>query len=181
MADGSPIQAEVDAPTEIHLKPRAATVRIDVLAKIHNTGDHDYVLGAANPDDVHNWHVLDENHREVTRPAAKRAAGRAYGGARKKVHPHTTQTVAAGHSHHAPQTLKLDAKKLKPGKTYTIRYEFWGNTAETRFTVVPGHTSPPRKAAKKKTTRKAAAKKAPRKAAKKTAKKTATKKTAKKK
>ncbi len=166
MADGSPIQAEVDAPAVVTLKPRAATVSVDVLAKIHNTGDHDYVVGATHPDDVHNWHVLDANHREVLRPPAKRAAG-AYGRRKAKVHPHVAQTLAAGHSYHESKTLKLDTKKLKPGNTYTIRYEYFGQIAETDFTVVPGHAAP----AKRK-----AAKKSPRKATKRTAKKTRKKK-----
>ncbi len=175
MADGSPIQAEVAAPDIVTLKPRATTVNIDVLAKITNTGEHDYVVGAAHPDEVHDWHVLDANHREILRPPAKRSAG-AYGRGKSKVHPHVAQTLAAGHSYHDSKTLKLDTKRLKPGNTYTIRYEHFGQIAETEFTVVPGHAAPARRAAKKKTTRKAAAKKAPRKAARKPAKKSAKKK-----
>ena len=37
------------------------------------------------------------------------------------------------------QTLALNAKKLKVGRTYTIRYRFWGEVAEARFVLVAGH------------------------------------------
>ncbi len=136
MPDGA-IRAQLDAPGVVTVSPRSTVVDVDVLARIHNTGEHDYVLGAASADDVHNWHVLDQNHKEVLR--APRGSGpRARKRSATHVHPHTTQVVASGHSHNVPRTLKLDARKLKPGQTYTIRYEFWGQIAEAQFIVVPG-------------------------------------------
>ena len=75
--------------------------------------------------------------------------------------PHVSQVIAAGHSHSSPQTLTLDARKLRPGKHYTVRYEFHGHIAEATFTALQGHApTPKRRAAKKATSRKATLKKA---------------------
>ena len=140
MANGSRIEAELVAPDLVTIAPRRATVDVDVLCRLHNTGDDDYVVSAPSEDDAHCWHVLDRNHRDVTRPRSRRSRPPTKG-----VHPHRSRTIAGGHSRNTSKTLTLDAKKLKPGRTYTIRYEHYGHIAETQFTVLAKHSPPTRK------------------------------------
>lgn len=157
------IEAELTVPDVVHLPTtRKSTVNVDVLARLHNTGDEGFVIGTSDPDDVHHWHVFNENHKEVMRPppASKTRRGRA------GVHPHTSHLITSGHSHNAPATLKLDATKLRAGKTYTVRYVFHGYTAEGSFVVLAGKAAS-KVAAKRAPARKA--RKAPKAAAKKRA------------
>jgi hypothetical protein len=147
MASGKMIEAQVDAPAVVHI-PASETVEIDVLCRLHNAAEHDWVVGASHPDDVHNWHVLDENHREVMRPPLTKLQKPGKG----DPHPYVSQAVGAGRSLNVPQTLTLSTKRLKPGKTYTIRYEFWGEIAEATFVAVPAHEAP---VVKKKRTKRA--------------------------
>ncbi len=133
----SAILAELNVPRTVTLPLRGDSVDVDVLCRLHNTSEDDHVVGSSSPDDVHNWHVLSETHREVS--AAPRAAGKKPSAT--GVLPYVSQVIAAGHSHSAPQTLTLDVRKLKPGKKYTVRYEFHGHVAEATFTALPGHPS----------------------------------------
>ena len=145
----STITAEIVAPDFVHLPSdkRKTTVEVDVLCRLHNDGNHDRVVGSAHPNDVHNWHVLSETHREVMRPPAEKAAPVTEG----DVHPHVAETVPAGHSHNSTHTLVLDAGKLRAGKRYTIRSEYHGHMAEASFVVLAGHAPSrrPRTAVKK--------------------------------
>lgn len=153
----SAILAELNVPETVTLPVDGDSVDVDVLCRLHNTSEDDHVVGSSSPDDVHNWHVLSETHREVT--AAPRAAGKKPSAT--DVLPHVSQVIAAGHSHSAPRTLTLDARKLKPGKKYTVRYEFHGHVAEATFTALPGHAPTAKKpAAKKAAAKKPVAKKA---------------------
>lgn len=150
------ILAELNVPETVTLPGDGDSVDVDVLCRLHNTSEDDHVVGSSCPDDVHNWHVLSETHREVT--AAPRAAGKKPSAT--DVLPHVSQVIAAGHSHSAPRTLTLDARKLKPGKKYTVRYEFHGHVAEATFTALAGHGSTAKKpAAKKRTAKRPAGKK----------------------
>ncbi|MHC4925688.1 MAG: hypothetical protein ACYTG4_16705, partial [Planctomycetota bacterium] len=154
MPGTSRIVAELHAPEIVYLPvERGSTVHVDVLAQLHNTGADDFVVGTSDPEDVHNWHVLGENAREVSRALAADA-----GEGREGVHPHRSQLLPAGQSHNHSTTLPLDAKKLKPGRRYTVRYAFHGYVAEAAFTVLAGGT-PARKAPASK--KKAPAPKAP--------------------
>lgn len=139
MPTTSQIEAEVSIPDILHLPPgNKSSVAVDVLARLHNRGDEDYLVGTSDPSDVHEWHVLNENHREVMRP---KASAKPKG--TKDVHPHSSELVPAGHSHSCPATLVLDAKKLKAGKRYTLRYVYHGYVAEADFAVVEGKATAP--------------------------------------
>jgi hypothetical protein len=138
MASGKMIEARLDAPAVVHI-PAEETVQVDVLCRLHNAAEHDWVVGASHPDDVHNWHVLGENHREVMRPPPIKPEKPG----KDDPHPYVSQAVGAGRSLNVPQTLTLSTQRLKPGKTYTIRYEFWGEIAEATFVAVPSHEPPP--------------------------------------
>jgi len=159
MPGTSRIVAELRVPEVVFLPTgRASTVRVDVLACLHNRGEDDFVVGTSDPNDLHNWHVLGENAREVSRaPAADVGRGR------KNVHPHTSQLVPAGQSHNHSATLPLDATHLKAGKRYTVRYAFHGYVAEADFTVLEATTAP-KTAAKSAPARKAPASKGKKKA-----------------
>lgn len=155
------IKAELKVPDVVHLPTRRSTVNVEVLARLHNTGDDNFVIGTSDPVDVHHWHVFNENHKEVMRPSpAKAKRGRA------GIHPHTSHLITSGHSHNESATLRLDATKLTAGKTYTVRYVFHGYTAEASFIVLPGKAAS-KVAAKRAPARKA--RKAPKAAAKKRA------------
>jgi len=141
----SAILAELNVPETVTLPVHGDSVDIDVLCRLQNNSENDLVVGSSSPDDVHNWHVLSETHREVT--AAPRAAGKKPSAT--DVLPHVSHLIAAGHSHSAPRTLTLDARKLKPGKKYTVRYEFHGYIAEATFTALAGHSTAKEPAARK--------------------------------
>lgn len=153
MSRTSLIQAEVHAPAVVEVPEGAETVEIAVRADLHNVGDNDYVLHNVG-DDAHFWHVLDENHREVLRDRTKKKRDSKKSG---DVHPIRTQTIPAGLSTHTSVTLTLETKKLKDGKTYTVRSENWGQLAETTFVAVRKQASAPPKPKKKQAPKKTAA------------------------
>ena len=70
------------------------------------------------------------------------------------VHTLCTETVAAGHGLHASLEVTMGVGKLREGVPYTIRAEFLGHIAESRFSVVVVPWSATRKPAKKKAKKK---------------------------
>lgn len=141
MAAEERIVAEVHGPEVVFLPSgRGRTsIPVDILCQIHNCGEEDYGLWAEHPDEVHDWHLLDENHKELQRapaPKGKRAAG--------EVLNHITQHILGNHAHSKIESIKLDARKLKPGKRYFLRFKFWGHTDETSFTVAERPSPPPK-------------------------------------
>lgn len=181
----SPIRAEVQVPSHVMVPRGRKKVSIEVVALIHNDGADHYVMGAADPSQVHTWQILDDQSKEVARqeegrPKKVRGATSAY----------CSTLVPSGLSLREHETLAVDASKLRDGGLYTVRHVHWGHAGEARFVAV---VEPERAAAKKtakkakktkKTARKAKAgkvsKKTARKGAKKAARKAAGKKTARK-
>lgn len=132
------IEASVDVPSVIELTGKKATLEIPVRLELANTSEHDYVLHGPAGDDQSFWHVLDEDHREVTREAVPQAK-------RPRVACDLqicSLTIAAGHKDQETTTLRLDASKLEEGKTYTVRAEHWGQVGEATFVVFRGGTGP---------------------------------------
>ena len=173
MVRTSKIEAEVHVPTVVEVPEGAETVEITVRADLRNATEDAYVLHNVG-DDAHFWHVLNENQREVIRDRTKQKKHKKS----DEIYPVRTLTVPAGLSTHETVTLELDAKKLKDGKTYTVRSENWGQLAEATFVVIRPQKAeaPPKKkrAPKKSTTKKRTTKKSP--AKKSTARKTTKKK-----
>ncbi len=169
------LQAKLDAPQMVEVPRGRKTVSIDVRAEITNVSDSDYVVHAPSRKHEHFWHLLDEKNREVARGTTGGAKGDDSGQFRG-------QTIAAGLSIHDSHRVQLPAQKLKDGKTYTLRSEFYGQMAEVDFVAVSPAKRAPGKG-KKKAAKKAGAKKAAKAArtvAKKVEKKVAKKKAAKK-
>lgn len=164
------VNYRLDAQPIVEFDPGRGTTRITVRATATNTSEtEDRVLQCASRNF---WHVLDENHREVSRESRGGAAKG--GGSRLR-----TETVAAGHSVHESLRVVLDNAKLVSGKAYTVRCQVWGETFETSFMAVEKPTRAPAKksTARRKAPKKATARKAkPKRKAAKAGKKKATKK-----
>ncbi len=136
------LQAQLDAPHLVEVPRGRKTVSIDVRAEITNVSDSDYVVHAPSRNHEHFWHLLDENHREVARGTTGGAKGDDPGQFRG-------QTIGAGLSVHDSHRVELPAGKLKNGKTYTLRSEFYGQMAEAAFIAVSPARKAPKKAGKK--------------------------------
>ncbi len=128
MVEKTGLEAELNVPDHIVVPSGAKTLDIDVLATLRNHDEADRVVHVPGSGDVHFWQLLDERHREVQR-APKAAKAKALEDAR-------TETIAGGNVFAEPQTLSLDAKKLKDGRCYTLRYVLWReHTAQGRIHV----------------------------------------------
>ena len=126
------IRATVDAPAVVEIPAKGDTVEIAVRAELTNTtGDTTVVLHAPSGEHQAFWHVLDENHREVQRQRAAGAEGPPAG-----CEDFRSLSVQPGHPSHHTDVLTLAVKKLKAGKSYTVRGEIFGQVAEARFITV---------------------------------------------
>jgi hypothetical protein len=172
------ILAKLDVPQTVGVLKGADTVEVAVRTELYNRSEEDVVLHAPDAASKVFWHVLDERHREIYREKPEKPAP-----GPKGILGVCSLTLAAGHSEHETETLVLNAKKLKPGGTYTVRAEVWGQIAEAEFVAVQALPLTPlepagsggKKTASKKTAGKKASAKKP------TAKKTGSKGKAKKK
>ena len=121
MAEKTGLEAELNVPNHIMVPSGAKTIDVDVLAPLHNNDDGDRAVHVNDGGDEHFWHLLDDNHKEVQR-SAKVEKTKGLDGCR-------TQTVKSGEGLAEPQTVTLDAGKLKDGRRYTMRYVLWGEHA----------------------------------------------------
>ncbi len=126
MVEKTGLEAELNVPDHIAVPSGAKTLDVDVLATLRNHAEDDRAVHVSDGGGVHFWQLLDERHKEVQRaPAAAKSKG---------LDSARTETIAAGHVFAEPQTLSLDATKLKEGRCYTLRYVLWGeHTAEGRI------------------------------------------------
>jgi hypothetical protein len=138
------LRATLDAPK--HIEVSGDSVDIDARVTLTNQSDHSVVLSSPAGEDPHFWHVLNEQQREVARSAGDQAHAQ----------HHTSPMIATGHEAHEAFQARVPAKKLKAGKTYTLRVVFHGCSAEVRFTAF---AAPKPKAAAKASAKKAPAKK----------------------
>ena len=121
MAEKTGLEAELNVPNHIMVPSGAKTIDVDVLATLNNHDEDDCAVHVNDGDDAHFWQLLDENHKEVQR-SAKGATAKGLEGCR-------TQTVKSGEGLSEPQTVTLDASKLKSDRRYTMRYVLWGEHA----------------------------------------------------
>ncbi|MHC4219849.1 MAG: hypothetical protein ACYSU7_15515 [Planctomycetota bacterium] len=149
MAEKTGLEAELNVPDHVMVPSGVETLDIDVLATLRNDTEDDRVVHVPHGDHVHIWQLLDERRKEVARaPAPGKAKG---------LEAARSETIACGHAFAEPQTISLDAKKLKNGRCYTLRYVLWGeHTAEGRIHVshAPAPAKPKAKAAGRKTRKK---------------------------
>ncbi len=149
MVEKTGLEAELNVPNHIMVTSGAKTIDVDVLATIRNHDEDDHAVHVNDGGDEHFWQLLDDNHKEVQR-APKGAKAKGLEGCR-------IQTIAGGHVFAEPQTLSLDATKLKHGRCYTMRYLLWGeHVAEAPIHV--SHAPAPAKAAKRKAAKRKVAK-----------------------
>ncbi len=129
MAEKTGLEAELNVPNHIMVPSGAKTIDVDVLATLHNHDEDNCAVHVRDVDDVHFWQLLNDGHKEVQRaPKGERAKG---------FEGYTTQTIASGQVFAKPQTVTLDASKLKDGRRYTMRYVLWGeHTAEASINVM---------------------------------------------
>ncbi len=121
MAEKTGLEAELNVPDHIMVPSGAKTIDIDVLATLHNHDEDDRAVHVPDADDAHFWQLLDDNHKEVQR-SAKGETAKGLEGCR-------TETIKGGQGLAEPQTVTLDASKLKDGQRYTMRYVLWGEHA----------------------------------------------------
>lgn len=167
------IEASVSVPPILELGAIQKEVRFEVRATVRNPGSDSFVLHAPSADSVFFWQVLNAEHREIARSGAK------LGGA-PRAEGFRSLTLAPEAESHETFTLLLPGSRLRDGRRYQVRIEFWGQSAEAELRVVRpklGRAKTPRKTVAKKP-RKAVEKgtgKGTRKAVKKAAKKVARK------
>ncbi len=138
MVEKTGLEAELNVPDHIMVPSGANSVDVDVLASLRNHSEDGHVVHVPDSDGVHFWQLLDANHKEVQRAPATKGKG---------LENARCELIASGHALAEPQTISLDAKKLKDGRCYTLRYVLWGeHAAEGRINV----SHAPAKAAKAK-------------------------------
>ena len=131
MPEKTGLEAELNVPNHILVPRGAKTLDVDVLATLRNHAEVDRAVHVPDGGGVHFWQLLNERHKEVQRaPTAAKAKG---------LDSARSETICAGNVFAEPQTLSLDATKLKDGQCYTLRYVLWGeHTAEGQIHVSHG-------------------------------------------
>ncbi len=105
MVEKTGLEAELNIPDHILVPSGANSVDVDVLASLRNHSDDGRAVHAPDGGGVHFWQLLDANHKEVQRAPA----------AAKSIDSARSELIASGHAFAEPQTISLDAKKLKDG------------------------------------------------------------------
>lgn len=170
------IEASLDIPHLVEIKPGKTSVRIVYRATLRNTGEETRVLHAPTSDHTHFWHLFDDDLNELDR---ERGAGK--GGEKETPNPRRFRslTLGPGEEVHQTKTIRIDPETLLSGPNrWVLRVDLWGQSAEAEFhtvvrparvtaakkrPAVKRKTEPARKKttrAKKSPTRKRAAKKA---------------------
>lgn len=146
------IRAEIEVPHTVIVPRGRKTVTVDVVCRLHNEGDESYVASSPEGQETHFWHLLNSDQREVQRSKPG-----------KECESHRSHLVAGGTSDAHPEQVTLDAKKLKHGECYTLRFRVKGHSAEAEFVAVhPRERKKTKKrTAKKKPARKRVSKKRP--------------------
>lgn len=144
------IEARIDAPDVVEIKPGQKTVRLVIRTTLLNTSDETFVLHSPSRDHEHFWHVFDEDGREIDRER-----GRGKGGEKPPDKPlkFRSLTLAPGQECHETRKVRIDAASLLEGPSRCLlRGEIWGQSAEAEFhTVVrPAKLTPAKKRARKK-------------------------------
>jgi hypothetical protein len=136
-----PVKAVIDAPDCVLLPKSGKTVSLDIGAKLINERSDDVVLTLDTTGDVMFWHLFDANQKEIQRmPAVGKPT------VSKDGTPVMEKRVPRGETVAVPETLELDAGKLKDGQRYFLRVRVWGFTVEHEFKAVGTDKAP--KAAK---------------------------------
>lgn len=125
-----PVMVEIAAPDCVILAKGTKKIELEATVSLVNDMDHDAVLAVANSNDVMFWHLLDANQKEVQRMPA---------GGKPKVSkdgmPVMDRRIPRGERVAFPETIELDAGKLKDGGRYILRVRAWGRTAEHEIKV----------------------------------------------
>lgn len=140
------LEAKVEAPHMVEVPSGRQTVLIDVRTEITNVSDFDYVVHAPTKKHEHFWQILDENNREIARGKAADPGG---AGKSAGTEDFFSETIAAGLSIHDSHRVELPTQRLKDGRTYIIRSEVFGQSAEAEFVAVRPQRSAPKKKPKK--------------------------------
>ena len=69
-----------------------------------------------------------DEHREIQRAPRKPARG-------GRTRPQVTRLVPRTHAHVQHHRIALNGRRLKPGRFYTLRLEFWDHMSEAHFVV----------------------------------------------
>jgi len=158
MIQGRAIRAEIDLPSIVEIPRQRKTVKLNVRFSLFNDGDSVFVAHARSRDDTSFWHVFDEHQQEVQREKGAGKGGVSAVKVSRGVHSYRSVSVGTGAGLHGARKLILDAGKLEPGHTYTVRGDFYGHRAEVTFVAVPEMAPAPKKRPAKKKAKKAVAK-----------------------
>ncbi len=124
------VKVEINAPDNVLLTKDTKTVQLDVGVTLRNLAEQDFVATVSNSNDVIFWHLLDSNQREVARmPQSGKPL------VSKEGHTVMEKRVPGGTIVTFPETIEVDAKKLKHGGTYFLRVRTWGKTGEHELHV----------------------------------------------
>lgn len=126
----SRLRAEIQVPNHIVVPRNRKTVKIDLVALIHNDGDDHYVVGAANASQIASWMILDEDSNVVARSGSR---GRTPAGVTSA---YRSTLVPCRLSIREHKTLVVRSEDLKHGRRYVARHTHWGHTDEAQFVVV---------------------------------------------
>jgi hypothetical protein len=125
------VVVEINAPDHLLLSGNDKKVELDVGVSLRNVGDDDFIATVSNTNDVIFWHLLDANQREVARmPQAGKPT------VSKDGFSVMEKRVPGGALVTFPETVEVDAKKLKHGATYILRVRAWGRSGEHEIKVV---------------------------------------------
>lgn len=158
------VEAGVDVPAVVEIKPGRETVRVVIRTTLLNTSEETLVLHSPSRDHEHFWHVFDEDGIEIDR---ERGGGK--GGQKEADKPlkFRSLTLGPGQECHETRVIRIDtATLLAAPSRCLLRGEIWGQSAEAEFhTVVrPAKLKPAKKAAPKRAIKKKPAKKSAKKA-----------------
>ncbi len=122
MVEKTGLKAELSVTN--HIDPTdsgGSKIDLDVLVALRNHDEFSRVVHVADPDCMHFWQLLDDNHREVQRGRPTTVSTET----ECEVHPSFTETIASEHPLYSSHKVTINLKKLKHGERYTFRWVLW--------------------------------------------------------
>lgn len=123
----APVTLAVKIAPVVILPAGQENVTVPVTLTLANPSDQPVTLKASNRCEINIWSVTDSKSGEVTNH-----------GICMMIYQPQSNTLAPGALQTAEETMSLHAADYREGESYTLRYRFWGISAQVAFAVKQG-------------------------------------------
>jgi hypothetical protein len=124
------IKAKLIFPQNVYVivippMPNRIVITVSAAALLTNTTRSDLTVFSPTPCDVHFWELFDQSGDLIqTEPSGN------------CIQIPVSKKIPAGQSIRGDNDVKLDGKLLLKGKSFILKYKFWGYPCQAQFNVI---------------------------------------------